>query len=290
MRRSRNLRRLALAVSVALLTACAGHPPDRPAPPAHPSMAVGAAFDPGSVLLANLYAAALRAYGTPAHVDVIEHPLSELDAGRLSVVPGFTGQLLQTFQPGASVRSDEQTYRAMVGSLPEGVAVGDYTTAAEDKPALAVTEATAKAWGRRDLTGVVEHCAQLSAGAVHGTRAPAAVGRCTLPRLREYPDRQALFDGLLSGEVQTVWTTTADPGVPDGIVLLADGKPALIQAQNVVPLYRRNELTPQQVLAINQVAGVLDTAALKMMRRKIADGADPRTVAEAWLAENPPGR
>jgi len=39
------------------------------------------------------------------------------------------------------------------------------------------------------------------------------------------------------------------------------GKPALVQAENVVPLYRRNALTERQLLAINEVAGVLDTAA-----------------------------
>ena len=275
---------------IALLTACGGHQSGRPAPPAHPSLAVGAASDPESVLLANLYAAALRAYGTPATVAVMSDPLAGLDSGTASVLPGLTGRLLQTFQPRAAVRSDEQTYRAMVGALPEGVAVGDYTTAAQDKPALAVAGRTAKAWGGDDLLAVVARCAHVTTGAVRGARTPTAIGRCTLPTTREYPDQAALFDALRSGEVEAAWTTTADPGVPDDAVLLADGEPALIQAQNIVPLYRRNELTPQQALAVNQVAGVLDTAALKAMRRQVADGADPRTVAEAWLVENPPGR
>ncbi len=35
----------------------------------------------------------------------------------------------------------------MVGALPEGIAAGDYTTAADDKPALAVTKSTATSWG-----------------------------------------------------------------------------------------------------------------------------------------------
>ena len=46
-----------------------------------------------------------------------------------------------------------------------------------------------------------------------------------------------------------------------------------------MPLYRRNELTESQVLAINEIAGVLDTGALADMRRKVADGADPGAVA-----------
>ncbi len=41
-----------------------------------------------------------------------------------------------------------QVYRRLVSALPEGVAAGDYTTSAEDKPAVAVTEKTADGLGR----------------------------------------------------------------------------------------------------------------------------------------------
>jgi glycine betaine/choline ABC-type transport system substrate-binding protein len=93
-----------------------------------------------------------------------------------------------------------------------------------------------------------------------------------------------------SGEVAAAWTTTADPNVPADLVVLTDGKPALVQAENVVPLYRRNELTQRQLLAVNEVAGVLDTAALVDMRRQVTAGADPQAVADAWLNEHPLGR
>jgi hypothetical protein len=45
-----------------------------------------------------------------------------------------------------------------------------------------------------------------------------------------------------------------------------------------------------QLRAINELAGVLDTAALVDMLRQVRAGADPRLVAEAWLAANPLGR
>lgn len=109
-------------------------------------MAVGATSSTESVLLANLYAAALRYYGTPAHVVELPDPLRALDSGEVTVVPGFTGQLLQTFAPGTRGAGDEQVYKAMVGVLPEGVGAGDFATAAEDKPAAVVTEGTATAW------------------------------------------------------------------------------------------------------------------------------------------------
>jgi hypothetical protein len=72
-------------------------------------------------------------------------------------------------------------------------------------------------------------------------------------------------------------------------VVLSD-KTALIRAENLVPLYRRNELNEQQVLAVNEVAGVLDTGALADMRRQVAEGKDPGLVAGAWLDAHPLGR
>ncbi|AQT82624.1 hypothetical protein B1R94_07125 [Mycolicibacterium litorale] len=280
-------RRRLMGLVVVLLALVAGCG----APPPGPSLAVGATADTEATLLADLYAAGLRSYGTLAHVQTVDDPLAAMDSGAVSVVPGFTGRLLQTFAPGTGARSDSQVYQALLGVLPEGVAAGDYTTAAEDKPALAVTDATAAAWGSRDLTALVRHCAGLSVGAVAGARGlPTAVGTCTLGRVREFPDEATLFAAIRSGVVTAGWTATADSGVPSELVVLADGKPALIQAENIVPLYRRNELDQQQVRAINEIAGVLDTGSLVDMRRKVAEGADPRSVAEDWLSAHPLGR
>ena len=193
-------------------------------------------------------------------------------------------------QPGTTVRSDAQVYKAMVGALPEGIAAGDYTTAAENKPALAVTESTAKSWGGTDLTAVPQHCDGLVIGSIIGASTPSAVGSCRLPTAREFPDDATLFAALQDQTVTAAWTTSTDPGVPADLVVLTDGKQALVQAENVVPLYRRNELTDRQLLAVNEVAGVLDTAALVEMRRQVTAGADPQVVADGWLGEHPLGR
>ena len=64
--------------------------------------------------------------------------------------------------------------------------------------------------------------------------------------------------------MDAAWTSTAAPDLPDDAVVLSD-RTSLIRAENVVPLYRRNELTERQVLALNEIAGVLDTGALADM-------------------------
>lgn len=277
------LRRLLIALAAVLVTACG-------ATGGGPSMSVGAPSDPEDALLAHIYAAGLRYYGTAARVDASGDVLEDLDGGKVSVAPGFTGRLLQRLDPESEARSAEQVYRALAGALPEGLAAADYAVAAEDKPALAVTDAIATGWGGRDLATLVRHCAALRVGAISGSEPPGQVGSCALPAAREYGDRATLFGALRAGAINAAWTTTAEATLADGIVVLADRKPALVPAENVVALFRRNELNAMQLRAINEIAGVLDTSALIDMRRKVRDGADPQAVAEEWLAANPLGR
>ena len=274
-------RRFAVAlVALLILAGCSGTNRGH-------SIAVGSRDDPESTLLANLYASALRTYGTAAHVEMVSDPLTGLDAGAIGVVPAFTGGLLDTFVPGATARAAAQVYRDMVSALPEGVAAGDYAESAENKPALAVTEATVDAWGGRDVTAAVRNCDRLMVGHVVGVPRPGAVGTCAA-KVREFPYDATLFDALRTGQVNAAWTSTADPDIPADAVVLAD-RTALIRAENVVPLYRRNELSEMQVLALNEVAGALDTAALVQMRRQVAAGADPGRVADGFLTEHPLG-
>jgi glycine betaine/choline ABC-type transport system substrate-binding protein len=275
------MRRLAVALVALLIAGCGGQT-------GAPSIAVGAGDDPESTLLAQLYVAALRYYGSAAHVEPSPDPVADLDTGEVTVVPGFTGRLLNRFDPDATARGDEQVYRSMISALPEGIAAGDYTQSAQDKPALAVIEATTRKWGGQDVTALVRHCVGLQVGAVADVDRPAAVGTCRLPAAREFPDPVRLFASLRSGLVIAAWTSTAAPNLPDDAVVLSD-RTSLIRAENVVPLYRRNELAEQQVLALNQIAGELDTGALADMRRQISDGADPGAVAGDWLDAHPLG-
>ena len=265
MRRRASLRRFVTALLlIGLLTACGSHQTDRP--DARTGLTVGATADAGSMVLANLYAAALRYFGSAAQVEVVADPLAALDSGQLDVVPGFTGRLLQTFAPGTSSGyGDEQVYKTLLGTLPEGITAGDYTTAAEDKPAAAVTGPTVAAWGGRDLTELVGHCGQVRPGTVRGVTVPTRVGTCKLPEPIEFDDSAALFAALKSNRINVAWTSTADPAVPEdsdgpqGTVLLADhkhipffiySKPMTITAQfpDAVGLYAGNQVAVSAAL------------------------------------------
>lgn len=282
MRRTLALALLTMStLLVAVLGGCASNS-------ASAALAVGAGPAPESALLGHLYAAALRYYGTPAVVTETDGSLGVLDSGSVTVQPGFTGRFLTRLDPAATARADEQVYRDLVSALPEGVAAGDYTMSAQDKPALVVAEATATAWGGTDLSALRRNCAQARPGAVVGSSVPEAVGSCTLPKAVTFPDDKSLFAALRAGKINAAWSTTADPAIPSDLTVLAD-KTALIRGENVVPLYRRNTLNERQVLALNEIAGVLDTGSLADMRRQVAEGKDPGAVADEFLQSNPLG-
>ena len=95
------------------------------------------------------------------------------------------------------------------------------------------------------MTALTRNCAEVVTGSVAAARAPATVGRCRLPTAREFADEAALFDALRAGKINAAWTTTAAPDIPADLVVLAD-RTSLIRAENVVPLYRRNELTERR--------------------------------------------
>ena len=187
------MRRLAALLLAAVASAGGGLRGEAAGHHAAPEVVVGSAPDAGSMLLAAIYVAALRSYGFGARTGTAADPMAKLDSGEFTVVPAFTGRVLQTLQPGASALSDAQVYRAMVSALPEGVAAGDYTTSAEDKPVLVVTGSTADAWGGNDLSALPKHCDGLAVGIVAGFPAPSAVGSCRLPAPREFPSDDTAF-------------------------------------------------------------------------------------------------
>lgn len=274
------MRRLAIALVALLVAGCGGQAP----PP--PSVSVGT--DGQSSLLAHLYAAALRYYGSPAHVRDTPDPLAALDSGEIDVAPAFTGSVLTRFAPDAPARSAAQVYRAMIGALPEGLGAGDYAESASDKPTVALAGTTAARWEAGDVTALIARCDSLKPGALEGARVPESFGTCTPPAAEEFPDAEVLWASLRSGEIDMAWTSAAAPDVPRDLTLLAD-RTALIRAENVVPIFRRNTLSQMQLRSVNELAGVLDTDALAQMRAEVAAGAEPGAVAGAWLDAHPLG-
>lgn len=252
-----------------------------------PYLTVVTTNDPQYQVLAHIYAAVVQATGIDTRVRESADPVAELDTGIASVAPGFTGRVLRQFEPQQRPTGDEEaTYKAMIAALPAGVAAADYGTA-EDRPALAVT-ASPGASSKPTLAAFVRHCDELlRSGQVGQGPVPVPrIGPCNTGAPRQFASAGELFAALKRGEIAVAWTSTASQILPvDGVTVLDDGKNWL-PANNVVPLYRRNELTEPQVLSLNKVAGELTTGDLSAMTREVSGGGDPQRVVDTWLNDH----
>lgn len=238
-------------------------------------------------MLAHIYASVVKATGIDTKVRKSEDPVTELDTGTASIAPGLTGAVLHRFSPQQTVSGDaETTYKAMIASLPAGVAAADYGVA-EDRPAIVAPSGAVSGWPKADLVTLARHCDWLARAGSAGQVPPVRkLGGCETGQPRQFGGAGQLLTALRGGEVAVGWITTADPAIPaDGVRVLADGKDWL-PANSVVPLYRRNELTEPQVLSLNKVAGELTTDDLAAMTRAVATGKEPQQVVDRWLDDH----
>ncbi|MFF0815448.1 glycine betaine ABC transporter substrate-binding protein [Rhodococcus sp. NPDC003318] len=125
---SRTAGALAVVTMAAALVGCA---PDSSltAEPAPAAITVGAGQAPDLAVLAEIYAGVLRGTGSP--VDTAPglaqgQDFAALDDGTVTLVPGYTGPLLQRLQPGATVVDPDDVFEELNRSLPQGLSVSDY--------------------------------------------------------------------------------------------------------------------------------------------------------------------
>jgi osmoprotectant transport system substrate-binding protein len=261
------------------------------------SVVVGSANFPESVLLAEIYAGALRAGGvavsTRLNIGSRETYLPGLRDGSIDVVPEYTGVLLQYFDTSATATGPDQVYTALQKALPAGLRVLD-RSAAQDKDAVVVTKATAAEYHLTSIGDLVPVARRLTFGGppefktrADGVPGLARVYGVTFGSVRSLDAGGPLtVNALKNGQVQAADIFTTDPAiVADGFVVLADPK-NLYLAQNVVPLLNAGKVTPQITAALNAVSGKLDTSSLTELDAEVISAKQgPRTVASRWLSQ-----
>ena len=186
--------------------------------------------------------------------------MTRLDSGEVRVVPGFTGRVCHTFEPDATARPLKQAYRDMVAALPEGIAAGDYTAVGRGQPAWRSPRRPRGLGRPRHHRGGRAIADKLEVGQVAGSTRPGGRRHVQVADGPRISRPRNAFRARAVGSGRSGLDDDRRPRSrrPAGVLRSHRADPA----QNVVPLYRRNELNQQQVLAVNEVAGVLDTAAL----------------------------
>ncbi len=262
------------------------------------AIVVGSANFPESALLANIYAAALTKAGVQAttnlNIGSREVYIKAIQDGSISLVPEYSGVLLQYFDPNATAVSSEDVYAALQKALPQGLQVLD-KSAAEDKDAVVVTKATADANNLKSIADL----APVASTFVLGGPSEWQTRPTGVPGLQEkygltFKEFKALDAGgpltlnaLLGDQIQAGNMFTTDPAIPaNDLVVLEDPK-NLFAAQNVLPLIRSEANTAQVAEALNAVSAKLDTATLTELLTKVQDEKqDSAQVAQDWVAAN----
>lgn len=304
---NRNFITTAAAVAVLALSACGGGDPltaDDPPEDANGgngggSITVGSANFPENVLLAEIYAGALRGAGleveTQLNIGSRETYIPALQDGSIDLIPEYTGNLLSYLADGETEATDsEAVYDALTEALPEGLVVLEQSEA-QDKDAVVVTRDTAEEY---DLTSIAD--LEPVAGELVLGGPPEWRDRFSgVPGLQEVYGLEfaefrpldvagpltvaALQDGTV--DAANLFTTQSAISANDFVVL--EDPEELFLAQNVVPLGQDSALTDEGRDALNAVSAALDTELLTdLVARVEVDQEDPSAVAEDFLSEN----
>jgi len=294
-----------VAVAALVLAACGSSNNALAPPPATGSsspgtITIGSANFPENVLLADIYAGALKAKGvnvtTKLSIGAREVYIPALKDGSIDLIPEYNGTLLAYFTQSKipdGVSTSAQVYDALVKTIPPDLEILEQS-AAEDKDTLAVTRATADNFNLRsisDLTGRAQDLT-IAAGPEFAKRRTGIPGLQSVYGLtfKEFKPLDAggplTVAALKSGAVDVGNIFSTDSVLKtEGFVALSDPK-NLFLAENIVPLIRKSKNNATVTAALNAVSAKLTTQNLTdALARVKVDKANPEAVAADFLAQ-----
>ncbi|MFC0862604.1 ABC transporter substrate-binding protein [Sphaerimonospora cavernae] len=300
------IRRILGATAVALVTtlalsACGGADPLSTTESADSATSSGLAgpvvvgsFDfPESVLLASIYAQALRAKGITVeekpNIGSREVVYDQIKSGGLTVLPEYVGSLLAFVDKSSTARTQREIMAEVRAKLPAELVLLA-PSAAEDNNSLSVSRKTADKYG----LATMEDLAKVSKKFVVG--GPPEFKQRQEENLKAVygiefkqwkPTGATTADAIKSGTIQVGNVFTTDPKIVlNDLVPLQDTENAF-GAENVTPLVYRAGVNAEVTSALDDISAKLDTATLVSLMKRIAvDKDDPPVVAKDWLTRN----
>lgn len=266
------------------------------------SVVVGSADFPESKIVAEIYAQALTANGFTVGrqfgIGSRETYIPALRDHSIDLIPEYTGNLLQYFDPDSTVTSPDEVELALYRALPGDLAV--LTPApANDTDTVTVTEATARRWNLTTIGDLAAHSAEVRFGAPSEflNRAQGLPGLKATYGLDIKPDDfVAISDGggpatvraLVDGTVTAANIFSTSPAIPqNNLVVLADPKDNF-RAGNVVPLVSSQKMSDDIKRVLDAVSAKLTTEDLIRLNAAVSgnSGVDPEEAAGTWVRDN----
>jgi osmoprotectant transport system substrate-binding protein len=266
------------------------------------SMVVGSADFPESKIIAEIYAQALEANGfTVGRQFGIGSRETYIPAVRdhsIDLIPEYTGNLLQYFDPDTTVTTPDAIELALFRALPGDLSILT-PSPAEDKDTVAVTEETAKKWNLKTIADLAAHSPEVKFGAPSEflNRAEGLPGLKKEYGLDIAPHNfVAISDGggpatvraLVDGTVTAADIFSTSPAIPQyNLVVLEDPKNNF-PAANVVPLVSSQKKSDELKTVLDAVSAKLTTEDLIELNTAVSGntGVDPDEAARKWVQDN----
>ncbi|WP_103341252.1 ABC transporter substrate-binding protein [Amycolatopsis sp. CA-126428] len=255
---------------------------------------IGASDVGESLLLAQIYAGALRDAGATnvtvrPPVGSREVVVKALQDKSLSVVPDYSGNLLRYFDKNTTATTSQDVYAQLRQKIPPGFEVLDQAPA-EDKDLLVVGPQLASS-GVKTFSDLGRRCRELVFGGPGQWSSRwkdkiKSLYGCEFKEIRTTDTGGPVtVAALKSGDVQVAdLFSTSSTIAANGFVPLVDDK-NMFPAQNIVPLVARGTLSPREVAALNRVSAALTTEQLTRLNVEFTEEKrNPLDIAEDFLA------
>ena len=254
------------------------------------SITVGSQAYYSNEIIAEIYAQALERSGYEVqrqfNIGQRDAYMPQLENGGIGLMPEYTGNLLQYFEPDTEAREAVAVHEALQAALPENLTALDMAEAS-DQDSYTVTADFAQEnnlTSIADLAGVQE---QLVLGGppelAERPYGPSGLEEVYGVNAEFSATGDTTVEDLVAGTVNFANVFTADPRIQtENLVVLQDPE-ALFLASNVVPVVN-TDLAEQVGEVINPVSAQLSADALVELNVKsTVDQQSADTIAGEWL-------
>ncbi len=266
------------------------------------SIVVGSADFIESKIIAEIYAQALEANDFTIRrqfgIGSRETYIPAVKDHSIDLIPEYTGNLLQYFDPKTTATSPDAVVLALLRALPGDLSILTPSPAA-DTDTVAVTRETATKWNLKTIDDLAAHSAEVKFGAPSEwvTRHEGLPGLKAKYALDISPGNfMPINDGggpatvraLVDGTVTAADIFSTSPAIPqNNLVVLEDPKNNFLAA-NVVPLVSSQKMSDHLKTVLDAVAAKLTTDDLIGLNTAASgnSGIDPEEAARKWVQDN----
>ena len=266
------------------------------------AITVGSADFTESKIIAEIYAQALEANDFTIKrqfgIGSRETYIPAVQDHSIDLIPEYTGNLLQYFDPEATATTSDAVLLALLKALPGDLSIL-YPSPAEDKDTLAVSENIAREWNLTSIADLAERSPEVKVGgpSEFQTRVTGLVGLKQKYGLDIAPANfVAISDGggpatvqaLTGGTVTAANIFSTSPAIEKNNLVVLEDPESVFLAANVVPLVASQKMSNELKTVLDAVSAKLTTEALIELNTSVEgnQGIDPDEAAEKWIADN----